>query len=300
MTSLDALLALDAASVARVPLRMLRVAHANISISTVLPWVYLLVFLCLELALFLLYTDSDIDTSQYLWAHICSTSVSAMTGVCWARLAARDEGRRDRLVMVIQLAAWAILVGPFGVAIAAMFLIPPTVTGTQAPAATPVPAADADYVEISKAELLHGGLLDGRLRITRAHKIRPILDVILEGTTLEKLDALSLISKRYVPALAVALKQALEDKEASVRVLAATVMAQMNNGFTKRIGVLQASAQAEPGCAGHWTALGQAHMDYARSGLLEASRADAELTQSRTAVSRSQRPGVRVAGQADE
>ena len=71
-------------------------AHANISVNTMLPWLYLLVFVCLEVALFLLYTDSDIDTSQYLWVRIHSTSISAMAGVCWARLAASDEDRRDR------------------------------------------------------------------------------------------------------------------------------------------------------------------------------------------------------------
>ena len=275
-------------------------AHANISVNTMLPWLYLLVFVCLEVALFLLYTDSDIDTSQYLWVRIHSTSISAMAGVCWARLAASDEDRRDRLVMVAHLAAWTILVGPFGVAIAAMFLIPSTVNDTHRTAVPPAPAAEADYVEISKAELLHGALLDGRLRTTQAHKVRPILDVILEGTTLEKLDALSLVSKRYVPALAVALKQAVADKEASVRVLAATVMAQLNNAFTKRIGMLQTSAHAEPGSADRWTALGQAHMDYARSGLLEASRADAELIRSSNAASRALLPEVCVAGHADD
>ena len=137
-------------------------AHANISVNTMLPWLYLLVFVCLEVALFLLYTDSDIDTSQYLWVRIHSTSISAMAGVCWARLAASDEDRRDRLVMVAHLAAWTILVGPFGVAIAAMFLIPSTVNDTHRTAVPPAPAAEADYVEISKAELLHGALLDGR------------------------------------------------------------------------------------------------------------------------------------------
>ena len=84
------------------------------------------------------------------------------------------------------------------------------------------------------------------MRLERAHAIRPLLDVIIEGTQLEKFDALSLISKRYDPALAPALRRALEDKDASVRVLAATVLAQQNNAHTKRIGALQAIARLTP------------------------------------------------------
>lgn len=116
------------------------------------------------------------------------------------------------------------------------------------------------------------------MRLERAHAIRPLLDVIIEGTQLEKFDALSLISKRYDPALAPALRRALEDKDASVRVLAATVLAQQNNAHTKRIGALQAIARAEAGTSSDWSELGQAHFDYAVSGLLETSRAEIEVS----------------------
>ncbi len=98
--------------------------------------------------------------------------------------------------------------------------------------------------ELTRLELLHGSLLDRRLRLGHAHAIRPLLDVMIEGTQVEKLDALSLISKRYAPALAPALRRALEDKDGSVRVLAATVMAQQHNAFTKRIGALSGHRQS--------------------------------------------------------
>ena len=129
-------------------------------------------------------------------------------------------------------------------------------------------------------------VLDRRLRLDQAHPIRPMLDVVLDGTQLEKLDALSLISRRYVPGLAPALKRALEDKDASVRVLAATVIARQNNAYTRGIGSLQTMAAATPERADHWRALGQARLDYAVSGLLEVSRVEAERSQARTDLSR--------------
>ena len=72
--------------------------------------------------------------------------------------------------------------------------------------------------ELTRLELLHGSLLDRRLRLEQCAPIRPLLDVVIDGTQIEKLDALGLISKRFVPALAPILKRALEDKDAAVRV----------------------------------------------------------------------------------
>jgi hypothetical protein len=90
-------------------------------------------------------------------------------------------------------------------------------------------------------------MLDHRLRLEHAHLIRPLLDVILDGSQTEKLDALSLISKRYTPDLAPVLRRALEDKEASVRVLAATVIAQQHSRSTTPIGASQTEAGVTPG-----------------------------------------------------
>jgi predicted Zn-dependent protease len=73
----------------------------------------------------------------------------------------------------------------------------------------------------------------------------------------------------------------LEDRDGSVRVLAATVMARQHNAYTKRIGALQAFAKTSPERPDHWGELGRARLDYAGSGLLEASRADAEATRAR-------------------
>ena len=143
-------------------------------------------------------------------------------------------------------------------------------------AAEPAGAAAANRPALPRLELLHGALLDQRLRISGGRATRPLLDVTIDGSQTEKFDALSLISKNYQPALAPALRRALEDRDGSVRVLAATVVAQLNNAHTKRIGALQTAAAAAPTHAAHWRELGRARLAYAESRMLEASRAEAE------------------------
>ena len=112
-------------------------------------------------------------------------------------------------------------------------------------------------------------------RLQGALAARPMLDIMIEGTRLEKLDALGVISRRYAPAFATALRRALQDLDNSVRVLGATVLAQQHGIFAKRLGALQAKAKEDPGNPGICRDLGQACLAYAESGLLEAAEARA-------------------------
>jgi hypothetical protein len=186
--------------------------------------------------------------------------------------------------MVLQLVAWTGLAGPFGALTAVGLLVPRNVGANGRGRDTA-----RGQAEMSRLELLHGSLLDRRLRLETAHSIRSLMDVIIDGTQFEKLDALSLISKSFVPALAPPLKRALEDKDAAVRVLAATVMAQQHNIHMRQIGGLRAEAEAAPESPPRWRELGQAHRDYAGSGLLEASRAGSELSQADAHLARAER-----------
>jgi hypothetical protein len=246
------------------------------------PWLVAVSLLFLQSGLFLAFAAGDLELTGYIELHLglCATMVAA--GLCWIRILTADEDRNGWTAIVLQLGAWTALAGPFG-ALMAMALVAPRnadATGDLAPA---TPEAGP---ELTRLELLHGSLLDSRLRLEDAHPIQPLLDVILDGTQIEKLDALSLISKHYAPALAPALQRALEDRDGSVRVLAATVMARQHNAYTKRIGALQVIAKASPECLDHWVELGRARLDYAQSGLLEASRADAEATRARADLTR--------------
>jgi hypothetical protein len=239
-----------------------------------------MVLLCLQAELFIGFATDRLDLARYLELHLGLCAVTAVVGGWWAASSSATDPA-DRIVMVLQLVAWTTLAGPFGTLIAAGLLVPRTAASVQ-PNVAP-------RASLNRLELLHNALLDRRLRLDRVHPIRPLMDVIIDGTQIEKFDALSLISKRYVPDVAPILKRALEDKDASVRVLAATVMAQQHNACTKRIGDCQAIARAAPDSPDGWRELGQAHLDYAQSGLLEGSRVEAEFGHARTHLARAER-----------
>jgi hypothetical protein len=233
----------------------------------------LLVFclLCLESTLFLAFATGRLETGAFVNLHLAVCAATATFGFWWVGATSTAAVADDKIAAVLQSVAWTVLAGPFGTVVAAALLVPRKAGASHTEAAASRPG-------LARLELLHGSLLDSRMRLEHAHAIRPLLDVIIEGRQLEKFDALSLISKRYDPALAPALRRALEDKDASVRVLAATVLAQQNNSHTKRIGALQAIARAEAGTASDWSELGQAHFDYAVCGLLETSRVEIEVS----------------------
>lgn len=237
-------------------------AHGQARLVRTLPLI--VATLCAQAALLAAFLGGHLGTPGFVALHLATCGVV----VCFGRLRRPDEA-----TIAVQLAAWTCLGGVFGSVMAAALLVP------HGPAMVQALGADgdetvADRAGMTRLELLHGALLDGRLRISGAHAARPLLDVILDGGQTEKFDALSLISKNYEPMLALALRRALEDRDGSVRVLAANVFAQLNNAHTLRIVTLQAAAVGAEG----WRDLGLAQLGYAESGLLDASRAGAEAT----------------------
>lgn len=238
----------------------------------------------LDAALFAGFYTARVAWASALGGHLALCVATALPGVGRGR----GGGRRVRM---LHLAAWMAPLGPFGVLIGMTLFLP----GVRAGAGTgTVPrrlAAPDDGAQAApgRLEVLRNDLVDGRLRLGGGHLIRPLLDVVIEGETAEKLDALGLIAKRYGPDFAPALRRALQDADGSVRVLAATVAAQLHNGHTRRIGALQDAAQAAP-TPETWRALGQARLAYAASGLLEADRAKHEADEGRDCLARAGAP----------
>jgi hypothetical protein len=109
----------------------------------------------------------------------------------------------------------------------------------------------------------HVALLDRRIRIEGACRINPLMDVIAEGAQAEKLEALGVIYRRYEARLSVVLKRAMQDSDASVRVLAATVIAKLHGTYTRKIGDCQAAAAVQPALAQNWREAGEARIGYA-------------------------------------
>lgn len=226
--------------------------------------------LALQSAFLFGFVVDGMPVSAYMLRHLglCLATMTVAAG--WAALAAPAE-RSDRLAVSLQMVLWMLLGGPFGTAAALALLAPMSPSAALHPADHETPAVPFD-----RLERLHGAMLDARLRLPDAHRVRPLLDVITIGSQAEKIDALNVISRRYSAAAAPLLKRALADSDGAVRVLAATVIAQQHNAHTSRIGALQARAAAAPEALSSSAELAQAHLAYADSGLLDAARADAE------------------------
>ena len=250
--------------------------EARISLRTSGLLSLVLGLLLLQSALYVAFAADCVDVPAFLYLHLGLCGASAVFGCWWIWVSSSAEQARDKAAIVLQLVVWTTLAGPFGTLLAAALLLPRRAAASDLGRWREAQATAEKGSDLAHVELLHGSLLDRRLRVEHANSTRSLLDIVIDGTQVEKFDALSLIAKRYVPALAPALRRALEDKNGSVRVLAAKVMAQQHDAYTKRIGALQAKAATAPGGSAYWNELAQAHLDYAESGLLEQSRADAE------------------------
>jgi hypothetical protein len=242
-------------------------------------WLLVFGLFCLEAAIYLTFAAGRLDVAEAVYLHLGLCTISAVFGCGWVLVSRSVAQAHHKAAFVLALVICTSLGGPFGTLLAATLLLPRRSESTLA-------AQAMTGSELTRLEILHGALLDRRLRVEGTQSARPLLDVMIDGTAGEKFDALSLISKRYVRALAPALKRALEDKDGSVRVLAAKVMAQQHDAYTNRIGALQANAAATPENSAYWNELARAHLDYAESGLLDASRADAEVRHAETYFAR--------------
>jgi hypothetical protein len=103
------------------------------------------------------------------------------------------------------------------------------------------------------------------------------MDVIVEGSRSERLEALRVVYRNYDVALSAVLRRALHDPDASVRVLAATVTAKLHGTYGRAIGDRQGEAASNPKLERSWLTLAEERLAYARSGLLEPSRARTQV-----------------------
>ena len=228
-----------------------------------------------------------LNTERLAWLPAVGAHVALCVGLAipGLRNARRSSPGVEWQEAMLQLAVWTALLGPFGAIIGMTLLLPRAGMGSAAATADTATATAERHAKPSRLQTLHNTLLDGRLRLDGAHAVRPLFDIIIEGTPTERLEALGLIAKHYDPAFAPALKRALQDTDTSVRVLAATVMAQLHNKHTKQIGTLQDAALAASDPVA-WRMLGEARLAYAASGLLEPDRAKREVDEAHACQAR--------------
>ena len=226
-----------------------------------------------QTALFVALLGGVIQLGAYAGIHILGCLVLA----AWPALRLYRSVDDERTSAAVQIVVWSAFAGPFGAFVAAALAFPKALAPKKIS-----PDADADdlpgHAEIGRVERAHIALLDRRVRLEGASRVRPLIDVIAEGTRSEKFEALRLVYRRYEAGLSTVLNRALRDPDdASVRVLAATVIAKLHATYSRNIGDRQNEAAANPELAQNWQTLAEARLAYAQCGLLDSPRAREQI-----------------------
>jgi hypothetical protein len=179
----------------------------------------------------------------------------------------------QRNFAALQIVAWSAFAGPFGAFVATALAFPTALNPARMESDTDDLATDQSA--IGRLERAHVALLDRRVRLEGASRIRPLMDVIADGSREEKLEALRVVYRKYEAGLSAVLNRGLSDTDTSVRVLAASVIAKLNATYSRDIGDRQREAVANPELAQNWLALAETRLAYAQSGLLDSARTQA-------------------------
>jgi len=204
-----------------------------------------------------------------------AVAISAhLLAVAFAMRAAFRARRSSRYGMTIQLAVWLLLAGPFGVAIWLAALIAHRSTSDDGRLADWVDdQIDRDPVEALAA--VSAAIIDDRVRMEGASQTVALHDVLADGPAPAQLRALGVLARLYDARFAPTLDLGLRSLEASVRVLAASALARLQQRHSDKIVELTSAASPR--------ALGAAHLAFARSGLLNAERREGALVRAHEA-----------------
>lgn len=247
--------------------RLLRLAARSLT-STAWLLGFAALLLIWQTALFWLVLDGTIELDAYAGVDLFWCFLLGF--LLW-----RAGVPSNQYYAALQMLGWATLAGPFGALVAIALTLP--ASASSLPAISGGADGIATDPSAGKIERIHNIVLDGRGRIEGAHRIRPLTDVIVEGSQPEKLEALSIAYRRYEPKLSYVLRRALKDHDTSVRVLAATVIAKLHAVYSRQIGDRRSAAVSCPNLAQSWRELAMARLAYADSRLLEGSRARTQV-----------------------
>ncbi|MBR0842125.1 hypothetical protein JQ607_18150 [Bradyrhizobium liaoningense] len=216
--------------------------------------------------------DGQIELATYVAADVFG-SAALTAPLIWC---ARHDVSSNSYSVALQCVAWSAVAGPFGmlVATAVVFSSPIQLRMVRDQG---IARMTAEQSEVDHCERVHIALLDHRIRIERASLIHPLMDAISDGSQPAKLEALGVVWRKFETRLVGVLRRGLRDTDASVRVLAATVISKLHAVFVGKVGVCQAAAAAHPLTAQSWRNLAEARLAYAASGLLEGEQAHAQI-----------------------
>ncbi len=214
--------------------------------------------------LVLAYVIADrLPLSAYLLAHVgCSVSAILLVAL---------QGRTPRRQSIL-LAFAATSMGPAG---SAGVFICTIFEMCFRPYATPFTAwfasifpEDEDKSRQGFLDLLH----TSEDPVTTSLRISSFRDTMAAGTIEQKQALLGLIARRFSPAFAPALKQALADPVPAVRVQAAAAAASIEGRFAEKTFALQEKARRAGATAHDHLALARHLIEFSESGIAEAQR----------------------------
>lgn len=229
---------------------------------------FAILLLSWQIALFFALFDGLIQLAVFAGIHVFGCLALAALPAYRLRRTIADQ----RNSAALQIVGWSAFAGPFGAFVATALAFP-----TASRIESDADDLATDRFAIERVEHVHGALLDRRVRLEGASRIRPLMDVITEGSRAEKLEALRVVYQKYEAGLSTVLDRALRDSDTSVRVLTATVIAKLNANYSRDIGNRQRETAANPELAQNWRALAETRLAYAQSGLLDPPRAQAQI-----------------------
>ncbi|MFN3076152.1 MAG: hypothetical protein ABT940_04595 [Alphaproteobacteria bacterium] len=115
-------------------------------------------------------------------------------------------------------------------------------------------------------------LITGRARDDDKESVSTFADLLAHGTPQQKQVILALLARNFQPVFAPVLHRAMNDPDATVRVMAATVVAKVENEFLVRVMALRTACRNAPDHHDTWLSMARLYDDYAFTGLLDADR----------------------------
>ncbi|MCB1740668.1 MAG: hypothetical protein KDK91_09880 [Gammaproteobacteria bacterium] len=204
--------------------------------------------------------------------HLLSMAVIAAVSLrMWRRDLLRETGGDGRVVWVVCLNVLVATMGPLGAfvclaGVVAQLWFKRTAQPFEAWYSELFPEEQHDL-----AENLYADLTRTLHRLSGPQDVVPFIDVIRHGTRVQKQLAIGLMSRHYRREFATALKEGLADSDNSVRIQAATAIANIENRFYEQLQALRERVEEEPE-AQTILALARQYDDYAFTGLLDGDR----------------------------
>jgi len=124
----------------------------------------------------------------------------------------------------------------------------------------------------SVGQTLYEHIITGRSRDDKNESITSFSDVLEVGTPAQKQTILALIARNFRPELSPVLRSAMNDADATVRVMAATAAARIETSFLEKVMDLKQKTVENPNSYTAWLNKARLYDDYAFTGILDIDR----------------------------